>query len=236
MNTKWMITAAVAMSTLGVSAAAHAEGEDEPVESRSRKTAAIKDAIELTIGNGYAQGFGNVGSDRPSLTDLGTAGYDIQGGAGYRLNPHLTLGAYGSWGVYGRGDQADPTGHIYSSSAGLQAEWHFRPEGHELDPWVSLGAGWRGYWMTADRGTTAMHGLQLAKLQVGLDYRVHQQVAISPVIGADLTTFLTQSTPQDDAWRNVSSPEVNTFLFIGFQGRFDIPIARQDDAARVGSR
>ena len=234
MKTKWITSAAFAMGILAVSTMAHAEGKDEAQESKTSTTAPIKDAVELTIATGYSQGFGDIASKKPSLGDLGKAGGGIQGGVGYRVLPQLTLGLYGSWSMYGRGDQADPTGHVYSSTAGVQADWHFMPASHELDPWISLGSGWRGYWMTADRGTTSMHGMELAKLQVGLDYRIAKQVAISPVVGVDLSTFLTQATPNDNNWHKVSSPDVNAFVFAGVQGRFDIPI--EPAAARVASR
>ena len=234
MKTNWMTSAAFAISIFGMTGAAHAEGNDQTQESRTEKTAPMKNAVELTIGSGYTQGFGDVASGKPTLGDLGKAGGVIQGGAGYRIIPQLALGVYGSWAMFGHGAQSDPTGHIYSSTAGVQADYHFLPAGHELDPWVSLGTGWRGYWITGDRGTSTMHGMELAKLQVGIDYRIDKQVAISPVVGIDLSTFLTQATPENDAWHKVSSPDVNTFVFAGVQGRFDIPVDREPP--RVASR
>src|SRR5207237_4036085 len=129
---------------------------------------------------------------QPSFTDLAQAGGRLQVGVGYRLMPQLTLGVYGSGAMFGRGDSVDSSSKLYTASAGVQADWHFLPSGSELDPWVSLGTGWRGYWVNADQGTTSLHGLELAKLQVGVDYRIAPAVAIAPVIGADLSTFLTQ--------------------------------------------
>jgi len=237
MKTQWMAALAVATSSIVVTGIASAAEKDEaqpPASETSDATAPMKNAVELTIGTGYTQGFGNVATNQPKLSDVAKAGGIVQGGVRYRIIPQLTLGVYGSWGMFGRGDQADPTGHEYTSTAGVQADWHFLPGGSEFDPWVSLGSGWRGYWMTADRGTTAMHGMEIAKLQVGLDYRIDQHVAISPVIGADLSTFFSQSTPDTQAFRNLSSPDVNTFVFAGLQGRFDIPTGT--DSSRVASR
>ena len=234
MKTNWMAALAAAMSSIVVTGAASAEEKDQAQARAPDATAPIKKALELTIAMGYTQGFGKVASSQPSLTELGTAGGGVQGGIGYRILPQLTLGTYGSFGTFGRADQADPTGHLYTSAAGIQADWHFLPAGHPLDPWVSLGSGWRGYWMTGDKGTTAMHGMDLAKLQVGVDYRVDKQISISPVVGVDLSTFFTQSTPETHAYQNISNPNVNTFLFAGVQGRFDIPTG--SDSSRVASR
>ena len=232
---KWINASTVATIIL-IGGVASAEDKDQAQESsgRSSRLGAATHSAELTIGTGYAQGFGKAGSGEPSLTDVGKAGGGVQAGVAYRLYPQLALGVYGSWAIYGRGDQADPTGNEYSATAGVQGDWHFLPAGYEFDPWVSLGSGWRGYWETADRGTTAMHGWEIAKLQVGVDYRIVKAVAVSPVVGVDLTTFFTKSTPDTQAFHSISSPDVSAFLFAGVQGRFDIPVG--PDTSQVASR
>jgi hypothetical protein len=116
----------------------------------------------------------------------------------------------------------------------VQADWHFLPGGSQLDPWISLGSGWRGYWIAQNAGTTSIQGMELAKLQVGLDYRIDRAISISPVVGADLSTFFTQSTPEESGFHNLASPHVNTFVFAGVMGRFDL--GAQSDRGRVASR
>jgi hypothetical protein len=93
------------------------------------------------------------------------------------------------------------------------------PAAHEWDPWVSLGTGWRGYWIHANQNETSMHGWEIAKVELGVDYRIAPTVAISPVVGADLSTFFTESTPQSNGYQNLSSPSVNTFVFARFCSR-----------------
>jgi hypothetical protein len=192
-------------------------------EARSRDLPAATNAVELTVGTGYAQGFGDVAPGQPTLKDISTAGGAVQLGVGYRLIPELTLGVYGSGAAFGRGDQVDTSTNLYSATAGIQADWHFLPAAHAWDPWVSLGTGWRGYWAHADQGDTAMQGWEIAKLQLGVDYRIAPAVSISPVVGADLSAFFTQKTPQSSGYQNLSNPNVNTFVFAGVLGRFDIP-------------
>jgi hypothetical protein len=58
---------------------------------------------------------------------------------------------------------------------------------------------------------------------LGVDCRVDRAIAISPVVGADLTTFFTQSTPATQSFTKIDRPTVNAFVFAGLQGRFDIP-------------
>jgi hypothetical protein len=237
MNTKLSIVAVMVTGVLAVpgTALAQTQEKDEAKAGASEPDLApATHAVELTIGTGYEQAFGNIQSGRPSLTDVGTAGGAVQIGVGYRLIPQLTLGAYGSFAGFGRGDQVDSSANIYSAAAGVQADWHFLPGGHQLDPWVSLGSGWRGYWVNQNAGTTSDQGLEIVKLQVGLDYRVAQSVAISPVVGADISTFLTEQTPDANGWSNISSPQANTFFFAGLMGRFDIPT--QSRTSQVASR
>ena len=236
MNTKWSSAAAITISGLLVASAASAQQRDERQNAgdTSDSLAPATHSVELTVGTGYAQGFGKIASAQPSLTDIGQAGGAVQVGVGYRIIPQLTLGVYGAGAMFGRGDQVDPSANLSSAAAGVQADWHFLPGGHQLDPWVSLGSGWRGYWNHADQGTTSLQGLELAKLQIGLDYRIDQAIAISPVIGADLSTFFTQSTPTATAFTNISSPNVNTFVFAGLQGRFDVPTG--GESSKVASR
>ncbi len=227
MNRISMTAMAVAIGTtlLAVVADAEEPSRDTLTKSgeRSSDLPAAKDAVELTVGTGYAQAFGNVASGRPALTDVGTAGGAVQVGAGYRLIPELTLGVYGSGAMFGRGDQVDGTAKLYSATAGFQADWHFLPQANELDPWISLGTGWRGYWIHTDQSETSMHGWEIAKLELGLDYRIAPAVSISPVIGADLSTFFTEKTPLANDYRNLSNPTVSTFVFAGVLGRFDVP-------------
>jgi hypothetical protein len=237
MNSKWVAAAAVAVGSMLIAGAANAAEKDQAQDTSAEngRLDPISNAVELRVATGYAQGVGNVGANMPSLTDTGTAGGEVELGVGYRLIPQLTLGVYGSGAAYGRGSQVDSSTSLYSATAGAEADWHFLPGRSEWDPWVSLGAGWRGYWLNDSQGTTSLQGWQIARLRVGVDFRIDKAVAIAPVIGADLTTFFTQSTPVSNGSTNIQSPNVNTFLFAGIQGRFDIPTG-SDSPSRVASR
>jgi hypothetical protein len=229
------ISASMVLAIVAVSGVAGAQEKDAPQQSSGTKDlSAPTRHLELKLGTGYEQGFGNVGDNQPSLTDVGTAGGAIQAGVGYRLIPNLTLGVYGSGAMFGRGTQVDGSTNLYSATAGVEATWHFIPAASELSPWVSLGSGWRGYWEHANQGDASMHGWEIARLQVGLDYRIQKEIAVAPVIGVDVTTFFTQSTPASSGYQNISSPTANAFLFAGIQGRFDIPLG--GDSSRVAAR
>jgi hypothetical protein len=237
MNTKILIGLGLTTSVLALSGSASAQTQTRDgtqAEGSTKNLAPATHAVELTIGTGYEQAFGNIQSNAPSLTELGQAGGAVQTSVGYRILPQLTLSLYGSFAEFGRASQTDASANLYSVAAGVQSDWHFLPGGSELDPWVSLGSGWRGYWINQNTGNSSDQGMEIAKLQIGVDYRIDKAVAISPVVGADLTTFFTQQTPQSNGWSNISSPQVNTFFFAGLQGRFDIPT--ESSSSRVASR
>ena len=237
MKSKWIKAAAVVLSGILLTGAANAAEKDQAQDqsAETHRLDPVKKAIELTLATGYAQGMGNVGANLPSLTDNGTAGGEAEIGVGYRIIPHLTLGIYASGASYGRGSQVDSSTNLYSATAGAQADWHFLPGRSDWDPWVSLGTGWRGYWLNDNQGTTSMHGWEIGRLRVGVDYRIIKEIAIAPVIGADLTAFFTESTPSSNGWSNIASPKVNTFLFAGLQGRFDIATG-SESSSQVASR
>lgn len=217
-------TAIGAIGAMGVLLLARSAGAQVTEgELRSHAMTPADHALELSIGTGYAEGFGNVGATQRSLQDLSAAGGAVQLGIGYRIVPHLSLGVYGSGSAFAHGGNVDRSTNLQSWTAGVEAGWHFLPAS-QMDPVVSLGTGWRAYGITTTtRGNTWQHGLELARLQVALDYRLTPEIAISPVIGADATLFLTEWAPGDTNYQPIASPNVNTFVFAGLLGRFDIP-------------
>jgi hypothetical protein len=188
---------------------------DEP-----RDLSAVERAAEITLATGYAQGFGQVSSGQPNLTDIGIAGWSLQLGVGYRLLPQLALAVFGGGAVY-EGTNLDPPS-LYSGAAGLKLDWHLLPAAHELDPWLSFGTGWRGYWIEQSGDERSLQGLDFAKFQAGLDYRVERRAAIGPIVGLDLSRFLWESS-SGAGFESTAQPKVNTFVFVGLMGRLDIP-------------
>jgi hypothetical protein len=234
MNGKGLSILAGALAGVLTAGVASAQEKDEASRGKTRSLYAADRSVELTIGTGYEQGFGNLASGQPTLTDVGQAGGAVEASVGYRIIPQLTLAVYGSGSMFGRGSAVDSTANLYAATAGVKADWHFLPAARELDPWLSLGTGWRGYWVNEQQGNTSMQGWEIAKLEVGLDYRIDRAVAIGPVVGADISTFFTQEVPSSNGFTNISNPQASTFVFAGLQGRFDIPTT--SDGSAVASR
>jgi hypothetical protein len=216
-----LVGSAVGLACLLLAGSAAAQPEGREPEGAMR---APQRALELKIATGYAQAFGDVGRGAPSLEEMGGDGGAVFLGAGYRFDPHFLLGVYGTGAQFSLGSSVDPTARLFSASTGVEADWHFSPE-TKLDPWVELGTGWRAYWMSSSPGTTTLQGLEIARMQVGLDIRFPGGISIGPVIGADVSTFLMQETPGQRSYASIAGPTLNTFVFAGFMGRFDIAIA-----------
>jgi hypothetical protein len=75
-----------------------------------------------------------------------------------------------------------------------------------------------------------LHGLQVLNVDLGLDVRVHERFALTPLIGAGLNLFLWDGT---DA---ISDPRLNSFVFGGIRARFDLGGAARTRESEIASR
>jgi hypothetical protein len=180
-----------------------------------KELAAPSNAFELSAGTGYTQGFGSLqsGVGMPSVATPGVA-FDL--GLGYRIDHRLMVGWQGEYAEL----TAERTNTARAFTSGVALQYHMNPM-QRVDPWVEVGVGYR--FMVEDPGvgpTLLTHGLQLARVRLGLDFRADEAVSLGPVIGADATMFLFQDFP--NVATNISDPTVSTFVFAGLQGRFDI--------------
>jgi len=183
---------------------------------------AVKNAFEIGVATGYTQGGGKLGGTMNSLEDISGPGGAVELDLGYRIIPNLTLGAYGTFSKYQHGDSIDDSTDVLGATAGIQGVLHVRPD-RSVDPWVSLGTGWRGLWLNPSSGkVTSLQGLELARLQLGVDYRVSKDVAIAPVIGGSVSMFISQDSAMTTDLTEITDKKVNFTGFAGLSGRFDL--------------
>jgi hypothetical protein len=216
------------VSVLSVLVPSIASADAESIDSSSdvdHAVVPVRNALELGIATGYSQGGGDLGGGMANLEDIAGAGVAVEIDLGYRVFPNLTLGVYGTFAGYAQGDLISNTA-VLGGTAGLQAAWHFRPE-MSLDPWVSVGGGWKALWLEPDSGDrTSLQGFDLARVQIGLDYRVTPDLAIAPVVGGSLGLYVGQNTPMSDGYSEIEDKEVNFTGFAGLSGRFGAGGAR----------
>jgi len=195
-----------ALALAGVLASA-AHAEEEVAASAGTRAGPPSNALEVTVGLGSAQGYGN--------TAGGDLGVGTSLGVGWRIDRHWMIGAYGEGAVYsGTSSNVSSLG----AAAGVQANYHFDAE---IQPWVGLGTGWRGFWRGQDDGRTAYQGLDLVRLQAGFDVPISRSFALSPVLGATLSKFLSHSAPDAGGFAGPSSNDLSVFVFAGALARFD---------------
>jgi hypothetical protein len=209
--------------SLLVPALAYAEPESPDANASFDHTVApVKNAFEIAVGTGYTQGGGKLGGGIGNLEDISGPGAAVELDLGYRIIPQLTVGAYGTFSKYQHGDQLDSDTDVLGATAGVQAAWHVRPD-TSIDPWVSLGTGWKGLWLNPSSGkVSSLQGFELARLQLGVDYRVSKDIAISPVIGGSVSMFVSQDTPMTTDFTEIQDKKVNFTGFAGLSGRFDL--------------
>jgi hypothetical protein len=212
----------VSVLSLLAPAAAFADEGLEASGNFDHHVAAPANALELSVATGYAQGAGPIAGGMQHLEDISGPGGAVELAAAYRINPTFAVGAYGSFSTYATGDQITGDTNVLGATAGIQGIAHLRPE-RSVDPWVSVGTGWRGLWLDPDQGKrTSLQGLELARLQVGVDYRVSEDIAIAPVVGGSLDLFVSQDSAMTDGYNELQDKKVNFVGFAGLAGRFDL--------------
>lgn len=182
--------------------------------------AAPSNALELGIGVGYHQGFGPIAAGVPTLQGLSTAGAALKLDVGWRIDPRWMVGGYVEGSLQGAGNEPR-SDHANGLAAGIQGQFHILPL-EKYDPWIGVGFGWRGLWADRGFGTQALQGLDLARLQLGVDYRMTESFSLAPMVGVSLTRFLSEKPAGANSYRDTSDRKLDTFVFAGFGGRFDL--------------
>lgn len=174
-------------------------------------------ALELTVGTGWTQGFGNLRSG-VGMPSVAHEGIGVDANVGYRISPRFAV----SIGAQYQELNAQASSAARGATATIAAQFHMAPT-TRLDPWLELGGGYRGLWLVpnfANEPTNLIHGVQLARARLGFDVRLSPDIAIAPVIGADATMFLYQDVGGNNT--AIGNPDVSTFVFAGLQGRIDV--------------
>ncbi|MEO7730443.1 MAG: hypothetical protein ABIY55_05685 [Kofleriaceae bacterium] len=185
-----------------------------------REVAPTRKALEIAVGGGYTQGAGGAGS-AGELEDLTGAGGTAEVQVGLRVTPTFSIAGYGTFARFQSGEAVISGGRAHAATAGLQVAWHGR-ESRSIDPWISVGAGWRGLWLSPkNAAASSAQGAELLRVQLGVDYRISPSVAITPVIGVSASVFLVEDGPMTES-TSIQDKKLNLYGFTGLLGRFDI--------------
>jgi hypothetical protein len=173
-------------------------------------------AIEISVATGYTRGMGAIGDGMQRIEDISRAGASVELDAMFRIDATFAVGGYLALARYATVEQVG----VLGAGAGVQAVAHLRPD-RSADPWVSLATGWRSLAVSA-QGTPngSLEGFDLARVQLGVDYRVNENVAIAPVVGASLSTFVVEESP--GRFTELADKTLRVVGFAGLAGRFDL--------------
>ncbi|MDI1451651.1 hypothetical protein [Polyangium sp. 6x1] len=226
-------TFALAAASAGTASAQTLIRENE-MERRGQIGAPLN-AFEIQVDSGYNQAFGPAvpATQGTTPTSLGGAGLGAGLGLHYRANPYSSVGINGSYNMQNLARGAE----IRGATAGIDGVFHASPY-NRLDPWVSVGAGYRMLWdmPSGTNNDMFVHGFELAKAKVGVDIRVSESVALAPTIGGDLSMFLWRNPEGRVSNQAINTPRLNAFVFAGIAGRFDAGGQRARPVTIVGRR
>ncbi|WP_437678840.1 hypothetical protein [Sorangium sp. So ce131] len=186
-------------------------------------------AFELGVRAGYTQGFGSITSDRRvGAGPGGTVGVSLDD----RINPRWSIGVSGQYQAYGFRGARTNTATLRGTTVDIHGTYHMSPY-TRFDPYITVGSGYRLFVESPQGQAPARltHAIELGKIEFGADVRPSESVGISPVIGADLNLFLWRAGGRAES-ASLSNKTVNTFVFAGVNGRFDVGGTRESSPVR----
>lgn len=218
------------------------EASDEPSRIGNVPLRAPARAFELGVNAGYTQAFGiGVEGAREQVASDTTAGFGFGLDAAYRFTPHVSAGISGGFFELAADGDVAPGTSVRGLTASAGATLHFLPY-DRFDPYVGIGTGYRAIWHIPGVGEDndrLLHGVQLAKVELGGDVRVTDNTAVGPFVGLDVNylPLLAEETGTDTIL--LDQPRWATFFNVGLRGRFDVGGDRVhpvDGPARAASR
>jgi hypothetical protein len=214
MTGKLGIAALTGALTFACAGTALAQDRGNPPDYLREDVLAPRRAVEVGVDTGFTQGFG-VSADNDMDAGPG-AGVGLT--LGYRFTPRIALSTYGSYQQFNATDGLEdetPRG----LTAGIEASYHFNPYAR-LDPVVTLGTGYRAVFNAeSDPDNDVSHAFQLLKAEAELDVRLNRNVAVGPMLGADIDAFSVKDPP---GAVTAADDGVHLFIYAGAQGRFDV--------------
>jgi hypothetical protein len=199
-----------------------------------------KPTIELGARTGVALPMGSFASG-VQMSDSLDAQVPVQIDLGFRPDPHLFVGAYGSYGFVLPASGVCQGGNCSGSDvrAGLEAQYHFRP-GRRFDPWLGVGAGYEwlhlASWSTGQRDgidtstdtNLSLRGWEIVNAQAGLDYALCTGVRVGPFVGFSLGQFENESQSstvrgiEHASSTDIQQTALHEWLTLGVRGSFDL--------------
>jgi len=225
-----LFVVAPAIAVLAMIGTASAQKMSEAPSYWEQSEKAPENAFEVTVGTGYTQGFGQIqkGSSN-NINDVANAGIAFDLGVGYRITPKIGVAVAAQYQEFSVAQSGAGTTAARGFLAGVDGTYYFDPY-VRFSPWVRAGTGYRMLWSLSNGPTALFHGFDLVRLAIGFDARVSEDIAMGPLIGADLDVYVWQWS-SGSSNSSITDPRVSTYIYGGLQGRFDIGGARTSESS-----
>ncbi len=203
---------------------------------------APRNAFEIGFQGGYFQPFGDLMKDT-RITNITDAGGEVGLDLGWRIGPMAAIAATGRYHESVVDDSFAAAGQmdIRGGAVGFQGTVYFAPY-MAANPYLTMGAAYRTLWLvpqTTDTDSSIYHGVELARVQLGLDFRVARDFSIGPNAGAAVNMFFAEDAPADVAFNPsgdtvIDDPRPSAMIFAGMAGRFDVGGERESESRYYG--
>ena len=227
------------VAALLMPAAAVAQWDDPPPQPDApvAPAAAVPDSggpklrgFELSLALGYAIPFGDYyqsdSGQGAVISDEISGGIPIVFGAGYRINPQVSVGATFQYGEGFVKSDACPSGASCSASdyrLSFGVRFHFMAE-QSFSPWISVGLGYE--WLPIEvsegrqSGGASIAGLEFMNLEFGGDFRVSPDFTIGPFVGLWVGKFSRVSADGDSVDIPSDNQSFHGWIALGVRGAF----------------
>jgi opacity protein-like surface antigen len=185
--------------------------------------------FELSFALGYAISFGDYfQSDGrgASIADELSGHIPVVVGAGYRINPLISVGAIFQYG-YGLVKSDICPGNVSCSATdyrlSIEARFHFLAE-QSFSPWVSVGLGYE--WLAVEVSASGqsngetVRGRELVNLEVGGDFRVSPMFTVGPFLGLRVAQFSTMDVDGETVDIPSANKSYHGWIAFGVRGAF----------------
>ena len=225
----------LAAALVGLTLAGRAAADDAIVSNdRSAERSpgpGLAPAFEVAVSAGYLQPLGSLSSST-AIGDVTGVGFVTGVDVGYRITPHWAVLAGGQYHLSGGGAV---TSSARGFAAQIGAAYHVWPDCFP-DAYFALRSGYRLLWENLPNANddVLVHGFDVARLELGIDYRASKNLAIGPVLTADFNVFAWRD-PENGPSTPIDAKRVSAFVAASLVGRFDLGPARAALPTATGS-
>lgn len=178
---------------------------------------ALRVAYGIPLGDAVGEDFA---AEERELSDTIKGQIPLQLDLGYRINNHLLIGAYGSYGFGFKPDACDDLGIECDSPSqvrvGGQIIYNILPVTHFMSPWIGAGIGYE--WLNSPREDVSFDGMEFFNVQAGLDFRVADHMRVGPYAMFSLGQYSSRSL--GDADIDIDDQGTHEWLSFGLKATF----------------